>query len=419
MNLNFFKDDSSDKEKDESANLHTEPSMYEGSYTYKKYGFLQSKSHSADPIALQVELKKIMEGYRDRVRRDEQEQEKMKLPVRKRIEAWKTEKEKIERDLQKVKEQEIPALHQKIQKEREDITSIRKNPEQYRKEKPNKLSFYFGWVVFALLTVYLWIFYTSASYSAFFRNFQADDINVARSIFDAQALSKAYTDGIPAFVLVTSMPFIFLALGFLIHKYMEKEDWSKYVALPLLILVTFGFDYIIAFEIVKKVYDLKVANSLQDLPPYNMQMAFYDINFWLIIFAGFVTYLIWGFLFDKLMVMYDQFDVVKAQVRIREKEIKTLQKAIKEKEKELKVLENKCHEVDKQLAEGAKELEATFFKPKEFEHVIYQFGSGWMQYIEGGLIMSEDRKKALRQETKQVIENFIQENNKGVFYERA
>lgn len=425
MNFNFFTGNdkpnpgSEDELNGDPSGLHKEQSMYDGAYTYRKYGFLQSKNHGADTIALRLELKKIMEVFRDKIRRDEHEQEKLKLPVRKNIEVYKTEKEKLEKDLHKINDNDIVSLQQKIQAEKADMMEVRKHPELYQKEKPNRLSFYFGFVVFALLTVYLWIFYTSASYSAFFRRFEVDDINVANSIFDARALSKAYNDGVPAFVLVISMPFIFLALGYLIHKYMEKEGWKKFGSLAFLIIVTFGFDYIIAFEIVKKVYDLKVLNSLKEMPEYNAQMAVNDINFWLIIFAGFVTYIIWGFLFDKLMYTYEQFDAVKTQIKIREKEIKSIEKEIKKKDAEAKQIENQLFELEKQIKQAYHDLEATFFKPKEFEHIIYQFGSGWMQYIEGGLIMSDDRKKALREETRQTIETFIQENNKGVFYERA
>lgn len=423
MNFNLFTNNNkSVSEPDgilngEGARLHGNQPETEAGNNYHKYGFLQSKNHGADTTALQVELKKIMEQFRETTRRDEHQQEQLKLPIRKNIEGCKAESEKLKTDIQKIKTEEIFQLNQKIGLENNAISEVRKNPELYQKEKPNRLSFYFGFVVFSLLTVYLWIFYTSASYSAFFRKFEVDDINVANSIFDARALSKAYADGVPAFVLVISMPFIFLALGYLIHKYLEKEGWKKYFSLAFLIVVTFGFDYIIAFEIVKKIYDLKVLNSLSEMPEYSAQMAINDINFWLIIFAGFVTYLIWGFLFDKLMFTYEQFDAVKTQVRIRQRAIKALDKEIKKKEAEIKQIESRIFELEKQVKRLNQDLEATFFKQEDFEHILYQFGSGWMQFIEGGLIMSEDRKKALRGSTKSTIENFILENNNGILYE--
>lgn len=425
MNLNFFSANGNgatggkEEGHDELPLFGQAASQYDGQHTYRKYGFLQSRNHGADPIALQVELKKIMESFRDKVRRDEQEQEKLKLPVRKGMEATRVELEKLAAERKAVLEEEIPEIKEKIGALKEEILQVRKHPEAYREGRPNRLSFYFGLVIFALLTVYLWIFYTSASYSAFFRKFNVDDINVANSIFDARALSNAYSDGIPAFVLVVSMPFIFIALGYLIHKFSEGRGARKYGALALLILVTFGFDYIIAYEIVKKIYDLQVMNSLTEQPPYSFRMAFSDINFWLIIFAGFVTYLIWGFLFDRLMHTYEQFDLVTVQISLRQREIGELKGELKGKELAGKDLANRMYELEKGLKQANQDLEATYFKPKEFEYVIYQFGSGWMQYIEGGLIMNEERKKALRQEVKGTIEKFVHENNNGVFYEQV
>jgi hypothetical protein len=423
MSLNFNGATEPNEDNNENrqnfSRIPGDASPYEGHYTYKKYGFIQSSNHGADPIAFNIELKKVMETFKEKVRKDEQEQEKMKQPIRKNLAGWKVEHENIKKGNERIINEEIPKLKTKIQNLKDQIFEIRRNPEEYQKDKPNRLSYYFGIFVFIFLTVYLWIFYTSASYSAFFRKFAVDDINVANSMFDAEALSKAFNDGTPAFVLVVSMPFIFLSLGFLIHKYMEKEGWKKYIPLFLLITATFAFDYIIAFEIVKKVYDLQAMNKLGDIPEYNMGMAFQDINFWLIIFAGFVTYLIWGFLFDKLILMHEQFDVVKMQVKLRESEIKDLDKEILACEKQIKEIQNKMDDLEKRIKEAETELDAVFFRPKDFEHVIYQFASGWMQYIEGGLIINEEKKRNLRSVTKGTIESFLSENNRGVFYERA
>ncbi|HEV7330443.1 MAG TPA: hypothetical protein VGN63_05330 [Flavisolibacter sp.] len=426
MNFNPFanlngnsKDTTSEAEKlaetDSESAFHKgvvpETSSYEGNYTYKKYGFIQSKNHGASPISLEMELNKIFEMFKDRLRKDEQEQERMKVPLRAKLESLKIDKETFAKKIEDVKGDLIPSLNKKIQTLKDEISAIRRDPSAYQKEKPNRVSFVFGAVIGGLLTVYLWIFYTSASYSAFFRKFEADDINVANSIFDAAALTKAYHDGIPSLVLVISMPFIFLGLGFLIHKVSQNKSNWKYLHLTLLILVTLGFDYIIAYEIVQKVYELKAAASLQELPPYRFENAISDMNFWLIMFAGFVTYLIWGFLFDKMMEEYEKFDVLKVQIKIREGEIKELQKELKVQEAQIDELKHKIAETEKQIKTTEEDLSATFFKAKEFEHIIYQFTSGWMQFVEGGLIANEEKKNNLRNEISEVTKRFIHVNN--------
>lgn len=382
----------------------------DGNYTYKKYGFMQSKNHGANPISLEVELSKIFEMFKDKLRKDKIEQERLKVPLRAKLESLKIDKERFEKRITDVKMDLIPSLNKKIQALKDEIGNIRRDPGLYQKEKPNRISFIFGAIIGSLLTVYLWVFYTSASYSAFFRKFEADDINVANSIFDASSFTKAYHDGIPALVLVMSMPFIFLGLGFLIHKANQSKSKWKYLSLLLLIIVTFGFDYIIAFEIVQKVYDLKAAASLQELPPYQFRDALHDINFWLIIFAGFVTYLIWGFLFDKMMEDYEKFDVIKVQIKVREDEIKELKKELKTQDDQISVFKDKIAENEKLIKTTEADLNSTFFKPKEFEYIIYQFSSGWMQFVEGGLLANEEKKNKLRTEISEIVKKFIVAN---------
>ena len=390
---------------------NSEVSSYEGNYTYKKYGFIQSKNHGANPISLEIELNKIFEIFKDKLRKDEVEQERLKVPLKAKIETLKIDLASIQKKIDEIKNNTIPTFIRRIQNLRDEIGGIRRDPSLYQKEKPNKISFIFGNIIEVLLTVYLWIFYTSASYSAFFRKFEADDINVANSIFDAAALSKAYHDGIPSFVLVISMPFIFLGLGYLIHKINEEKSKWKFLKLGGLIIVTLAFDYIIAYEIVQKVYDLQSAASLDKLPEYTFTNAIHDMNFWLIIFAGFVTYLIWGFLFDKLMIEYEKFNVVKVQIRIRLGEIEEVEKELKIHQDKVDDLNSKFNETEKEIKIAEEDLGATFFKSREFEHIIYQFTSGWLQFVEGGLITTEEKKNLLRGELSNVTKNFIQANN--------
>lgn len=392
-----------------------EVSSYEGNYTYKKYGFLQSKNHGANPISLEIELNKVFETFQDKLRKDEVEQERLKIPVKSRIESLKIDIEGFKTKVNQIKAEIIPAFTNRIKSLKDEISGIRKDPSLYQKEKPNKISFAFGVFIAIFLTVYLWIFYTSASYSAFFREFKADDINVANSIFDATAISKAYLAGTPAFILVVSMPFVFLALGYLIHKILEQTSNWKYLQLTALVLVTFGFDYIIAYEIVKKIYDLQTVMTIdENRAAYSFTQAIHDINFWLIIFAGFITYLIWGFLFEKLMAEYEKFDVVKVQIKIRQNEIKEIEKELKAHLAKIDELESKIAESEKEIKTAEKDLDATFFRAKEFEHIIYQFSSGWLQFVEGGLITTDEKKMLLRGELSAVTKNFIAINNNQI-----
>ncbi len=72
----------------------------------------------------------------------------------------------------------------------------------------------------------------------------------------------------------------------------------NYFKIGMLFIVTFLFDAILAYLIEEKLYDLN--KSLTD-PPFSVSYALESPGFWVIIFAGFISYIIWGLVFDFIM----------------------------------------------------------------------------------------------------------------------
>ena len=66
----------------------------------------------------------------------------------------------------------------------------------------------------------------------------------------------------------------------------------------MLFVVTFLFDAILAYLIDEKIYNL---NKRFEDPEFSLGYAIQDPSFWVIIFAGFVSYIIWGLVFDFVM----------------------------------------------------------------------------------------------------------------------
>ena len=155
------------------------------------------------------------------------------------------------------------------------------------------------------ITIYLIVFYISASYSGFFKTFETTELSAA--IFDAQALTKAIKDGWLESVFISTIPFAFMGLGYFVHMF-QKEKRTGWIKILGLYIVTFIFDCILAYQIEKKIYDFeKTLNS----PPFDLPIAFRKVEFWGIIFAGFVVYIIWGLVFDFIMKEYENFDKIK------------------------------------------------------------------------------------------------------------
>jgi hypothetical protein len=350
--------------------------------SYRQYGFERASAHSGRVTGLDNCLKKIYADYKEEVRKDAEKQDELKRPSRIKIEEYKGDIERLERKLEKTRTESIPKTQQKIDKLKEEKSHIRKNPQEITGDDAGKASYYIGSIILTFLTIYLFIFYSSASYSGFFKEFSLNEIGVANSIFDARALSKALHDGVTELVLILTIPFVFLGLGYLIHKFQEQKTYKKFFKIAMLVVVTFIFDGILAYEITEKIYNIKKENSFQNIPDYTMSSALHSINFWLIIFAGFVVYLIWGFVFDFVIESHGKMDKVKVALNEKDKQIKEAEADLADLEVQIDKMSQTIDGNKTEINKLNRILEGTIV-PREFEQDISHFFDGWHEWMVG------------------------------------
>jgi len=371
-----------------------------------EWGWDRATALKGQEPGLLVCIRNIYESHKEELRRNNEEQEKAKIPYKNKVHELIAEKETIVKKIDNIQNNFIPALKQKIEKCSSEIKNIRENPEQYLGDKVGRASFYIGAVILFFLTIYLFVFYSSASYSAFFKVFSLNEIGVASSIFDPQAISKSLQDGITELVLILTIPFVFIGLGYLIHKFQEIKGWTKIPKITMLILVTFIFDSILAYEITEKIYNIKASNSFESLPEYNISFAVQSINFWLIIFAGFVVYIIWGFVFDFFMDSYAKLDRITILIKNQNEEISKINNEIKTYENQILSLSNNLSIKESELNKLKTLLDhSEIIKPKDLELSLYQFLDGWLEYLN-----AVKKELSIQNQAKQIVDKFVSEN---------
>lgn len=344
----------------------------------------RQKGHALNgsKAGLQVCIRRIYENHKEVLRKDLIEQDRAKEPYKVRLQEYLQKNIQLTQKVKRIKEEEIPRINSKIESIKQEIRDVKNNPQSKVGDKVSKAGFYIGLTILSFLTLYLFIFYSSASYSAFFKEFSLNSIGVADSIFDPQALSKSFNDGFSELLLILTIPFVFLGLGYLIHKFQEQKSWTKYLKIVFLIIVTFIFDSILAYEITEKIYSIRAENSFEEMPDYTISMAFQSVNFWLIIFAGFLVYLIWGFVFDFVMEAYAKLDELGNYIRSKEEEIANREEDIRKLEEEIEKLNHTIGDNETE-AEKLKTIldHRDIIRPRELEHSIYQFLNGWLEYL--------------------------------------
>lgn len=373
------------------------------SVNWKQEGWNSARNQNGGQTALKVCISRIYHNHKKALTEDRREQEIAKAPYRVKLQEYIQQNEFYSSKIDTLNTKSIPEARDKVSELKGDIRDIKKNPEEHIGTKSEKAGFVIGLVILTFLTLYLFVFYSSASYSAFFKEFTLNELGVADSIFDPQAITKALDDGTTELILILTIPFVFLGLGYLIHKFQEQKNNKKYVQISLLIAVTFVFDAILAYEITAKIYDLNAANSFETMPKYDLQLAFQSVNFWLIIFAGFVVYLIWGFVFDFVMDTHYKMDKITVAINNKKEEIASKNEAINQMKDEISKLEflkSKNNTEIKQLNTIINH--SNIIKPKQLENSIHQFLDGWLEWL-----TSDRRSEKDKQSAHNMVDEFI------------
>lgn len=343
------------------------------------------------------------------IQQDEMKQSERKSKIRQETSGLEAKTANIENQIADERDK-LTHEENKIEKTIKEIDNIKENPRIISGDSFAKASFWIGIVILVFLTVYLFVFYSSAAFSAFFKNFTPDDTKITQAIFDAQAVGKAWADGLTELIFILAIPAVFLGLGFLIHKFSEEKGFSKYVKISGLIVVTFIFDFIIAYAIVKEIYNIHVGGLFQDMPPMTIESAFQEVNFWIIIFAGFVVYIIWGLVFSFTMSEYEKMDKVRFAIKNKEQklaEYKTDCKKIKETISNLQTEKNNTQgEIDKLKIQ----LESYVLYFNDVREGINNYFAGWV-----GFLKSTSSSQSHIQECEQIKEKFLSELKNSEF----
>lgn len=408
----FFKTKPTQEEDGEvqsDENLLASISEDDENTSYETFGFQRASAHLGSIFGLKICLNRIFQDYKEKIRKDKIKQEEFKKPYIVKREDYKGNNERLEKSKEKIENEDIPLAKKKLENLNNELKDIRQNPEKYTGDKAGRAGFIIGIIILIFLSLYLFVFYSSASYSAFFKEFVFTDLGVAKSIFDPRAISKSFQDGVTELILILTIPFVFIGLGFLVHKFLEAKSFIKYLKVSAVLLVTFVFDAILAYEITSKIYNMRMENSFQDMPPYSPELALSSVNFWLIIFAGFVVYLIWGFVFDFIMEAYDKLTKATLIETAKKDEIKESEEIIKDLDTQIVKISSTISNNNTEINKLTEILNHTIFRPQEFEGIIHQFNDGWFHWMKANKKNDETVKEAHI-----IVEHFVTINISNV-----
>lgn len=405
------------REKDPVEEVVVKEEKKDVKLTFFESGYGSSKQASGNHKVFRACLNNVYMDYKRKCAEDEELQKKLKDPHiqekgREGIELKKRQTAKA------ILEENIKTDEEKIEECEHQIVEVRENPEKYVEEvdKKPKAQFYLGLIVLIPITFYLLVFYISASYSAFFKNFENSELSAA--IFDGKSFSKALEHGVLEAIFIATIPFAFMGLGYLIHMFQKHKNWLSYVKIGALFIITFIFDAILAYQIEMKIYDY---NKTPDSPEFDLSIAFSKVEFWGIIFAGFVVYIIWGLVFDFIMKEYENIDKIKAFIRSKRETIVNLQKSIVEAIEKLNGVKEEISGIEARIANLQRTIDGFVFPNKRYLTYHAEYVKGWYLAITDNFLDLKRRDELLSKCDEVEKEHLTKydltdENTEGIIY---
>lgn len=304
---NLWRTRDSEKNADSEKNTTNVPFIRDDSKkegeTYLDYGKRVCGLVTAQILALTPYLNKINNEEQREQRQNQEIQERLKETLRQ-------EKSEVESEITK-KEAHKSGIELKIcdaenKKKELELKLIEAKEKDGETNKMEKIKLIIGCVIISFLTVYLFIFYGSTFYSAFLYQ-PTDDgsLTLGSAMLNARAFGESLDLGMGPFIFVITAPIIFLGLGYSLHYFMIQKGGVKWFKIGVLLFITLSFDCILAYKIGELMYNYMILTQLTALPPFSFDIAISDINFWAVIFCGFIVYLIWGIVFDMIMSAYE------------------------------------------------------------------------------------------------------------------
>lgn len=375
--------------------------------TYYQTGYGAALKAMGSSLNFRACLENVYTSFEQQCREQEIQQIKLKQPYIDEKNRKHSELKNTEAAISIFEEKKQNAS-EKINIAKNEIEDVNHNPEKYGvpSTKRPKAQFYIGLLLLVPITLYLFVFYISATYSAFFKDFSTDSLTAA--IFDAQAFNNALNAGWLEAVLIFTIPSVFLGLGYIIHMIQKGKGIKNIFRLIALFIVTFLFDGLLAYQIEKKIYEF---NKTPDSLPYNLKIALGEAEFWMIIFAGFVVYIIWGLVFDITMKEHENLDKIKGHISSKLEEIKVLENSKNENIEEINNLKKKTVEISGRITELQAIIDGFVLNLKQYLLYHNQYKEGWFQSVRSEIALPLARQTEILEQCEAVSNEHLKRLN--------
>ena len=348
----------------------TEKAIHQIEYVnLQDFGYEKSGNVKGDPDIYTSYLNRILNGDLvdekfSGMNEDEKPEHREKL---KKLEASLEETSKQNEEINA----QISEKQDKIDTRREELLDIHKkyekDPEAMRRETFSPFKFGINLFLLIMLTGYLFFFYVSAAYKALYTDFEGIAERIANGLGTGSIMPKPaeLSEALQYNYLLFLVPFVLYAFGWAFHIILELKHKYKFVFLGSLIGITFIVDFLLALLIHN---NTEYAKELMGLATKSWAA---NPAFYMILFLGFMVYLLWSILFDSLFREWSKRLIVL-----------NLKKILKHQRNDIKILQTKLlpeEPIRFDIANLREDIGTVILG--NLKSYIDQFTTGWISYL--------------------------------------
>ena len=335
----------------------------------QEFGYEKSGHVKGDPEIYTAYLNRILNGdlVDEKFSGLNEDEKPEKRSALKKLEATLQETGKQNQEIHT----QIKEKQDKIDVRREELLDLHKkyekDPETMKRETFSPFKFGISLFILLMLTGYLFFFYVSAAYKALYTDFEGIAERIAAGMGTGSIMPKPaeLAEALQYNFLLFLVPFVFYAFGWAFHVILELKHKYKFVFLGSLIGITFFVDFLLALLIHN---NTEYAKELMGIATKSWAA---NPAFYMILFLGFIVYLLWSILLDSIFREWS-----KRLVTIN------LKKIIKHLRNDIKELENKLvpeEPIRFDIGNLREDIGTVILG--NLKSYIDQFTTGWISYL--------------------------------------
>lgn len=235
--------------------------------------------------------------------------------------------------------------------------------------------------------VWIYIFYVSASFSAFFKTIKDNEQIQVSELFTGAFTAEAFE----VLNFHWLLPFMFLLIGAIFHISLESIDKLRGFKIFGAVMLILFADGVLAYSIEAKEHSLKFMTGQVDSSSFNLMDAFMSPSFYMVLIMGSVSVISWSILLNKICSFFSTNKMTRGLLikqRSLKKKINAAMKKVNEKifeceelKTEITNLENEISIIESQKSIVLEKGVPVPYSKTKLKNNLLAFYNGWMTNV--------------------------------------